>query len=121
MCTRGCVEGRRALGAAANDGPLVSTLVETSMTDADLVVALHFALNGSPEGHRVETLETQIATLKEVVANAKAAIEQRRQEADVLTSQMAEQLAPNDKRQAELDQLRAGINTYWQQVVRNHL
>jgi hypothetical protein len=87
------------------------------MTDADLVVALHFALNGSPEGHRVETLETQIATLKEVVANAKAAIEQRRQE---LTSQMAEQLAPNDKRQAELDQLRAGINTYWQQVVRNH-
>jgi uncharacterized protein YlxW (UPF0749 family) len=122
MCTRGCVEGRRALGAAANDGPLVSTLVETSMTDADLVVALHFALNGSPEGHRVETLEIQIATLKEeVVANAKAAIEQRRQEADVLTSQMAEQLAPNDKLQAELDQLRAGINTYWQQVVRNHL
>jgi uncharacterized protein YlxW (UPF0749 family) len=92
------------------------------MTDADLVVALHFALNGSPEGHRVETLEIQIATLKEeVVANAKAAIEQRRQEADVLTSQMAEQLAPNDKLQAELDQLRAGINTYWQQVVRNHL
>jgi hypothetical protein len=33
---------------------------------------------------------------------------------------MAEQLAPNDKLQAELDQLRAGINTYWQQVVRNH-
>jgi peptidoglycan hydrolase CwlO-like protein len=90
------------------------------MTDADLGVALHFARNGSPEGHRVETLETQIAALKEVLANAKAPIEQRRQKANVLTSQMAEQLAPNDELQAELDQLRAGINTYWQQVVRNH-
>jgi chromosome segregation ATPase len=83
------------------------------MTDADLVVALHFARNGSPQGHRVEALETQIAPLKEVVANAKAAIEQRRQEAH-------EQLAANDKLEAELDKLRAGINAYWQQVVRNH-
>jgi hypothetical protein len=41
------------------------------MTDADLAVALHFARNGSPEGHRVEALETHIAALKEVVANAK--------------------------------------------------
>ena len=89
------------------------------MTDADLMVALHFARNGSPEGHRVEALETQIAALKEVVANAKAMIEQR-QKSDVLPSQMAKQLAPNDKLQAELDQLRAGINAYWQQTVRNH-
>jgi small-conductance mechanosensitive channel len=95
--------------------------METSMTDADLVVALHFARNGSPEGHRVEALETQIAALKEVVANAKATIEQRRQESDILPSQMAKQLAPNDKLQAELDQLRAGINAYWQQTVRNHI
>jgi peptidoglycan hydrolase CwlO-like protein len=91
------------------------------MTDADLVVALHFALNGSPEGHRVETLETQIATLKEVVANAKAAIEQRRQDADVLPSEMADQLAVNDQLEAGLDKLQAEINAYWQQVVRNHL
>jgi peptidoglycan hydrolase CwlO-like protein len=90
------------------------------MTDADLAVALHFARNGSPEGRRVEALETQIAALKEVVANAKAAIEQRRQEAGVLTSEMAEQLAVNDQLQAELDKLRAEINAYWQQVVRNH-
>jgi peptidoglycan hydrolase CwlO-like protein len=80
----------------------------------------HFARNGSPDGHRVEALETQIAALKEVVANAKAAIEQRRQEADVLTSEMADQLAVNDQLQAELDKLRAGINAYWQQVVRNY-
>src|SRR5262245_2092321 len=91
------------------------------MTDANLVVALHFARNGSPEGHQVEALETQIAALKEAVANAKAAIEQRCQEADALSRQMAEQLAPNDKLQAELDKLRAEINAYWQQVVRNHL
>ena len=90
------------------------------MTDADLVAALHFARNGSPEGHRVEALETQIAALKEVVANAKAAIEQGRQETHVLSRQMTEQLAANDKLQAELDKLRAGINAYWQQVVRNH-
>jgi small-conductance mechanosensitive channel len=90
------------------------------MTDADLVVALHFARNGSPEGHQVEALETQIAALKEVVANAKAMIEQRHQESDVLPSQMAKQLATNDKLEAELDQLWAGINTYWQQMVRNH-
>jgi peptidoglycan hydrolase CwlO-like protein len=90
------------------------------MTDADLAVALHFARNGSPEGRRVEALETQIAALKEVVANAKAAIEQRRQETGVLTSQMSEQLAANDQLQAELDKLRAEINAYWQQVVRNH-
>jgi peptidoglycan hydrolase CwlO-like protein len=91
------------------------------MTDADLAVALHFARNGSPEGRRVETLETQIAALKEVVANAKAAIEQRRQDADVLPSEMAEQLEVNDQLQAELDKLQAEINAYWQQVVRNHL
>jgi peptidoglycan hydrolase CwlO-like protein len=91
------------------------------MTDADLVVALHFARNGSPEGHQVEALETQIAALKEVIANAKATIEQRHQESDVLPSQMAKQLATNDKLQAELDQLWAGINIYWQQMVRNHL
>jgi peptidoglycan hydrolase CwlO-like protein len=91
------------------------------MTDADLVVALHFARNGSSEGRRVEALESQIAALKEVVANAKAAIEQRRQEAGVLSSQMAEQLAANDQLQAELDKLQAGINAYWQKVVRNHL
>jgi hypothetical protein len=78
-----------------------TTTVETSMTDADLAVALHFARNGSPEGHRVEALETYIAALKEVVANAK------------------EQSAANDKLPAELDNLRAGINAYWQQVVRN--
>jgi peptidoglycan hydrolase CwlO-like protein len=90
------------------------------MTDADLVEALHFARNGSPEGHQVEALETQIAALKEVVANAKATIEQRHQESDVLPSQMAKQLATNDKLQAELDQLWAGINAYWQQMVRNH-
>jgi cell division protein FtsB len=83
-------------------------------------VALHFARNDSPEGHRVEALETHIAALKEALANAKATIEQRRQKSDVLPSQMGKQLAPNDKLQAELDQLRAGINAYWQQTVRNH-
>ena len=91
------------------------------MTDADLAVALHFARNGSPDGHRIEALESQIAELKEVVANAKAAIEQTRQDADALPSEMAEQLAVNDQLQAELDKLQAEINTYWQQVVRNHL
>jgi uncharacterized coiled-coil DUF342 family protein len=90
------------------------------MTNADLLVALHFARNGSPEGHRVEALETQIEALKGVVANAKAAIEQTRQEADVLSTQVADQSAANDQLQTELDQLRAGINAYWQQVVRNH-
>ena len=94
---------------------------KTSMTDADLAVALHFVRNGSPEGHRVEALETHIAALKEALANAKATIEQWRQEADVLSRQMAEQSAANNQLQAELDKLRAGINAYWQQVVRNHL
>ena len=96
-------------------------MVETPMTDADLAVALHFARNGSPEGHRIEALEAQIAALKEAVANAKAATEQRRQEADVLSRQMAEQSAANGKLEAEVDKLRALINSYWQQVVRNHL
>jgi peptidoglycan hydrolase CwlO-like protein len=96
-----------------------TTTVETSMTDADLAVALHFARNGSPEGHRVEALETYIAALKEVVANAKEEIEQTRQKADALSRQLAGQSAANDKLQAELDNLRAGINAYWQQVVRN--
>ena len=82
------------------------------MTDADLAVTLHFARNGSPEGHRIQALETHIAALKEALANAKAAIEQRRQEADVLSRQMAEQSAANDQLQAELDKLRAGINAY---------
>jgi uncharacterized coiled-coil DUF342 family protein len=91
------------------------------MTDADLVVALHFARVGPPEGHRVEALETQIAALKEAVANAKATNKQGRQEADALSRQMAEQLAPIDKLQVELDKLRAGINAYWQQMVRSHL
>ncbi|MFZ0263203.1 MAG: hypothetical protein WAL36_24975, partial [Pseudolabrys sp.] len=66
-----------------------------------------------------EALETHIAALKEVVANAKAEIEQTRQKADALSSQVAEQSAANNKLQAELDNLRAGINAYWQQVVRN--
>jgi septal ring factor EnvC (AmiA/AmiB activator) len=57
--------------------------------------------------------------LKEVVANAKAEIEQTRQKADALSRQVAGQSAANDKLQAELDNLRAGINAYWQQVVRN--
>jgi uncharacterized coiled-coil DUF342 family protein len=91
------------------------------MTDADLVVALHFARVGPPEGLRVEALETQIAALKEAVANAKATNKQGRQEADALSRQMAEQLAPIDKLQVELDKLRAGINAYWQQMVRSHL
>ena len=78
-----------------------------------------FRAKWRPEGHRVEALETQIAALKEVVASAKAAIEQRRQGADVLSRQMAEQSAVNDKLQAELDKLRAGINAYWRQMVRN--
>ena len=78
------------------------------MTDADLEVALHFARNDSPEGHRVEALETHIAALKEALANAKATIEQRRQEADLLSKQMAEQSAANNQLQAELDKLRAG-------------
>ena len=90
-----------------------------SMTDADLAVALHFARNDSPEGHRVEALETHIAALKEIVANAKAEIEQTRQKADALSRQLAGQSAANDKLQAELDNLRVGINAYWQQVVRN--
>src|SRR5262245_18281704 len=100
---------------------LNTTMVETSMTDADLAVALHFARNGSPEGHRVEALETHIAALKEALANAKAAIDARRQETDVLSKQNAKQSVGNDQLQAELDKLRAGINAYWQQVVRNHL
>ena len=82
-------------------------MVETPMTDADLAVALHFARNGSPGGHRIEALEAQIAALKEAVANAKAATEQRRQEADVLSRQMAEQSAANGKLEAEVDKLRA--------------
>ena len=55
----------------------------------------------------------------EGVANAKAEIEQTRQKADALSRQVAGQSAANDKLQAELDNLRAGINAYWQQVVRN--
>ena len=73
------------------------------------------------KGRRVEALETKFAELKEVAANAKAASEQRRQDADALPSEMAEQLAVNDQLQAELDKLQAEINAYWQQVVRNHL
>jgi cell division protein FtsB len=90
------------------------------MTDADLAVALHFSRNGLPEGHRIEALEAQIAALKEAVANAKAVITQRCQEADVLSKQMAEQSAANGKLEAEVDKLRASINSYWQQVARNH-
>jgi hypothetical protein len=43
----------------------------------------------------------------------------KRQKADTLSRQLAGQSAANDKLQAELDNLRAGINAYWQQVVRN--
>jgi peptidoglycan hydrolase CwlO-like protein len=92
-------------------------MVETGTTYADLAVAL----NGSPEGHRVQALETHIAALKEAVVKAKAAIELKRQAAAALSKQLAEQSATNDKLQAELDKLRAGIKAYWQQVVRNHL
>jgi hypothetical protein len=49
-------------------------MVETGTTYADLAVAL----NGSPEGHRVQALETHIAALKEAVVKAKAAIELER-------------------------------------------
>ena len=91
-------------------------MVETSMTDADLAVALHFARNGSPEGHRVEALETHIAALKEVVANAKAEIEQTRQKADALSSQVAEQSAANDKLQAELYRLWRQIPVFSQTI-----
>jgi cell division protein FtsB len=92
-------------------------MVETGTTYADLAVAL----NGSPEGHRVQALETHIAALKEAVVKAKAAIELERQAAAALSKQLAEQSATNDKLQAELDKLQAEFNAYWQRECRNHL
>jgi peptidoglycan hydrolase CwlO-like protein len=64
-------------------------------------------------------LEAQERGTPQWLANAKAEIEQTRQKADALSRQVAGQSAANDKLQAELDNLRAGINAYWQQVVRN--
>jgi cell division protein FtsB len=73
------------------------------MTDADLAV--------------------RIAALKQAVSNAKAAIEQRRQEADALSKEMAAQSAANAKLQGELDKLQAvaEFDAHWQQVCREHL
>jgi uncharacterized coiled-coil DUF342 family protein len=96
-------------------------MVETGTTDADFAVALHFARNDLPEGHRVEALETQIAALKEAVSRAKATIELERQEAAAFSKQLAEQSAANDKLQAELDKLKAEFNAYWQRECRNYL
>ena len=96
-------------------------MVETGTTYADLAVTLHFARSGSPEGHRVKELETHIAALKEALAKAKATIEQRRQEADALSKQMAEQVAANDKLKVDLDKLQGEINAYWQRECRNLL
>jgi uncharacterized coiled-coil DUF342 family protein len=91
------------------------------MTDADPAVALHFARNGSPEGHRVDALETQIAALKEIVAKAKAGIERTRQKADALSKQVAEQSAANGTLRAELDKLHAKINATWERECQNLL
>jgi peptidoglycan hydrolase CwlO-like protein len=93
----------------------------TSMTDAELAVALYFARNDSPEGHRIEALETQIAALKEAVSRAKATIELKRQEVAAFSQQPAEQSAANDELKAELDTLKAEFNAYWQRECRNYL
>ena len=70
------------------------------MTDADLAV--------------------RIAALKQAVSKAKAAIEQRRQEADALSKEMAAQSAANAKLQSELDKLQvmAEFDAHWQRVCR---
>jgi predicted RNase H-like nuclease (RuvC/YqgF family) len=72
------------------------------MTDADLAV--------------------RITALKQAVSKAKAAIEQRRQEADALSKEMAAQSAANAKLQAELDKLQvvAEFDAHWQRVCREH-
>ena len=94
--------------AAANDGPLVCTVIEHydsefSMTDADLA--------------------GRINALKQAVSKAKAAIERRRQEADALSREMAAQSADNAKLQVELDRLQAvaKFDAHWQRVCREHL
>jgi len=70
------------------------------MTDADLAV--------------------RITALKQAVSKAKAAIEQRRQEADALSKEMAAQSAANAKLQAELNKLQAvaEFDAHWQRVCR---
>ena len=69
------------------------------MTDADLAV--------------------RITALKQAVSKAKAAIEQRRQEADALSKEKA----ANAKLQAELDKLQvvAEFDAHWQRVCRERL
>jgi predicted RNase H-like nuclease (RuvC/YqgF family) len=72
------------------------------MTDADLAV--------------------RITALKQAVSKAKAAIEQRRQEADALSKEMTAQSAANAKLQVELDKLHAvaEFDAHWQRVCREH-
>ncbi len=65
-------------------------------------------------------LTARITALRQVVSKAKPTIEQRRQEADGLSKEMAAQSAANDKL-AELDKLQAEFNAYWQRVCENHL
>jgi cell division protein FtsB len=50
-------------------------------------------------------------------------LEQRRQEADALSKEMAAQSAANAKLQAELDKLKvvAEFDAHWQRVCREHL
>jgi hypothetical protein len=64
-------------------------------------------------------LTARITALRQVVSKAKAT--KRRQEADVLSKEMAAQSAANDKLLAELDKLQAEFNAYWQRVCENHL
>jgi hypothetical protein len=73
------------------------------MTDADLAV--------------------RMTALKQAVSKAKAAIEQRRREADARSKEMAAQSAANAKLQAKLDKLHvvAGFDAHWQRVCREHL
>ena len=66
-------------------------------------------------------LTARITALRQVVSKAKPTIEQRRQEADVLSKEIAAQSAANDKLLAELDKLQAEFNAYWQRVCENHL
>jgi len=99
-------------------------MVEDFMTYADRAVALHFARGGWPE----------VNTMKEA-ARAKATEEQRREEAEaarkkiagmaaeiaVLSEQLAEQSAANDKLQVEIEKLRAEFIGYWQRECQNSL
>jgi len=66
-------------------------------------------------------LTARITALRQVASKAKTTIEQRRQEADVLSKEKAAQSAANDKLLAELDKLQAEFNAYWQRVCENHL